>query len=809
MKKSTEDRIKWKTLTLYTIIAVVLCGLILYMYDLHKNFSNQKKIIKEHTQSLSGTNRFILTIQDAQAEANLYAVTGNSSHLKQFKRAIAAANHQIDSLSKQASYKFQLTSIQKIRVLLSKKESVIRSIGIQKQQTDPLQQLNKQIQELKSPTLHDYYYVSTTKKDTFISRSGKKGFWKRIGEAIKNSPTDKNLNISTTKVDTLRLRHKENSPKVAEVHRLSEQASDSISKKFNTIRGNIKLLVSSDQTISIQISNLLIDLHRQTLQSAANQIAKSEKLFYKNFILSVVTGVLAALLILLFVYLIINDVNESRKTKAELEKQKKHAEEIMESRHKLLLSVSHDIKAPLSSIIGYLDLWGNKPVDSSEKSRIAAMQNSSNHILSLVSNLLEFASLEKGSLSVNNEPFIVADLCEEIHEMFLPIARQKGLTLTSNIDISSKLSIKSDKLKLAQIISNLVSNAIKYTPQGEVSLYISEHNHLLKIEVKDTGLGIPDDKVDDLFNAFTRIEGSNNIAEGSGFGMYVVKGLVNLLKGSISVSSEVGIGTSITVYLPLEKCELTGSEMKENKEGIIEEPLHILAIDDDKSILGLLEEMILRIGCIPTICSTTKEFDKALQISKQFDYIITDMEMGSIKGTNILSKIKALGINIPVIIMTARANYTLSDAVKEGFHSFIPKPFTLNNLKNIFTNTSNTAQELMPKSDSRTPLEDMFGDDLETIKTVVSSFVESSTGNFERLKEAIQSNNFTEAQSLCHKMVPMFIQMGAKELSKPLVTMDSLKGKSPTDYPSWNQDLTTFLVQAKFLITELKAKYQL
>ena len=307
-------------------------------------------------------------------------------------------------------------------------------------------------------------------------------------------------------------------------------------------------LILADNQLSEKIAAILLRLNKNIIDSTVHEIENSEALIDQKTRMSFMIGGVAMLLIILFAILILSDVSKIYRARRAAEEAKKKTEEIMNSRHKLLLSVSHDIKTPLTSIIGNVELMHN---DDNEK-EVTSIQQSADHILNLLTNLLDFSSLEQGKLKVDKSLFNINKLCSETAAMFEPIAQQKNLHFNYSSSIEDRLSAFSDSLKIKQIASNLISNSIKYTLEGEVSFKVSIENDKLVMDITDTGVGIPAEKINDIFTPFVRIETYNTFAEGSGYGLTVVKGLVDLLEGDIQVESEVGNGTHFCVHIPVE-----------------------------------------------------------------------------------------------------------------------------------------------------------------------------------------------------------------------------------------------------------------
>jgi CheY-like chemotaxis protein/two-component sensor histidine kinase len=408
----------------------------------------------------------------------------------------------------------------------------------------------------------------------------------------------------------------------------------------------------------------------------------------------------------------------------------------MESRHRLLLSVSHDIKSPLTSILGYSD---RKNQDSETST---AVGNSARYILSLLENLLEFSSLEQGALTTTFSDFHLKTMCDEIVQMFKPLADAKHLEFDYE---SVDTHVHSDQIKVKQIIINLISNAIKYTSKGNVSLTIGYTDEKILIRVKDSGAGMPASKIPELYKPFTRLESNSTLAHGSGLGMYVVKGLIDLLGGTISIDSIVGKGTEIEVVIPAIEAS-TPLPVGSKK---------IQVYDDDPVVLRLAKDILRELG--------------HQTVENNGDIILTDMEMGAVSGLDILKNAGAT----PVVLMTGKSDFTLEQALQLGFSGYLPKPFTRDQLKNIFG------------EGEKQLIDDLLGDDREEI---IEIFKIATAENFTLLGNTLESSDFDKAQSICHKMLPMFAQLGfpADELQR----MDMHKGNR---YTGWEDDVIKIL----------------
>ncbi len=560
----------------------------------------------------------------------------------------------------------------------------------------------------------------------------------------------------------------------------TKHAQIGYASQISAIARQVNNLIQTDQEISIQLSNLLNKLSNQTLASTLAEIQKTEQLIRRNYTFSIVGGSIALGLVLLFILLIINDVNKGKAARQALK-------QILETRHQLLLSVSHDIKSPLNSILGQLEIQkGDKTF--SEK-QISSMLNSGNHILALLENLLEFSSLEQGTLIISENNFNVYELCLEIAEMFIPLAQRKNLSFEYELTIDKDVMVCGDVIKIKQIAINILSNAIKYTSKGKIGFLANYKNEKLYFHISDTGAGIPEDQIETLFEPFTRVEENKNLASGSGLGMYVVKGLMDLLHGNIIVDSEVNKGTTVKISIPIHPIQKETTKFSAQK---------ILVIDDDQAMLVVIKDMFLCLGYDIKTCENPEKLEESGIHLDNYDLIITDMEMGEISGIDILNEVRATHKNIPVIIMTGHADFNEKQAIEAGFNGFLPKPVTMKMLEQL------TGKKIETKNAQNefSSIEEMFGDDKDTLDEILKIFTQTTKENIIQLQETLSGDDFSKARSTCHKMLPMFQQMNALECVETLKWMDSANISMEEKLPGWKEKIAGLIVDTeKFLQT--------
>ena len=813
-KKNRNDypsgsRTSWKVVITYLFVMALCAALFYYISNLRNSIENQRSNIDSQHDALNWVNEFTKNVHAAQNAANLFAFTEQPKYKREFNAYREAITAQTDSLMS-----FEISDDNKLMV--SKIESLIKSKGrisneLSKQFHDfnPLAEFDRTIDDYRPPKTEDEIVVTTVSKDTIIHvprKPDKPGFWQRVGKVFNPSESaeDSLVYISIERTDTLHIQrqHPDTINILADLRVLSNRAKAEYWKKIKEYEKKTQELVKADNQLSEQISTLLIRLNQEILDSTIVEIEKSEEIIDENTRTSILIGAATLLLIIIFIILIISDVNKGYRARRAAEEAKKKTEEIMESRHKLLLSVSHDIKTPLSSIMGYVELLDK----TGNEKEINSIQQSAGHILNLLTNLLEFSSLEQGKLQVNKENFNIHQLCDETAEMFESIARHKNLQFKLENSIEPNTFVCSDQLKIKQILTNIISNGIKYTLEGSVTFKARMGRNLLVFDITDTGVGIPEDKLEEVFKPFVRIETYNQFAEGSGYGMSVVKGLVDLLGGEIHIDSEVGKGTHFEVRIPVESVEQRVEETNEASEDN-KKSLNILVIDDDNTLLSVIDTMLHRLGHQAIPCRSMNDVENALHQVQEYDYILTDREMGAVTGNDVLYFFKEADPKKPVILMTGRIEYTIEKAKAEGFDGFLQKPFNLKQLENLFGSVASSEMEAETAFPDFPAFSEMMGNDKEAMTDILAVFVQSTADDLVKMNTLIEQSDFVEMQGLCHKMLPMFKQL--ERDTTFLARMNALRGKneSESDYPTWKDDATQFMSQVDELLDLLAEKY--
>ena len=450
-----------------------------------------------------------------------------------------------------------------------------------------------------------------TKRDSLITTPKKKGFFKRLAEVFSPSKQDSAVLVNTSlevATDTI-LQPTTSKDSLQQKIRMATE------EKRLQRRKTIRRTSTKYQRMNTQLTarmDSLIKQYEEEMTLRARQDAELQqevRMRSARIIGGIAVG--AVLLSAFFLILIMRDISRSNRYRQQLEVANKRAEDLLIAREKLMLAITHDFKAPLGSIMGYTELLSRLTEDERQRFYLDNMKSSSEHLLKLVSDLLDFHKAE-----VNRVTFNPSQLFDEIYVSFEPLTAAKGLALQCHVAPELNGGYISDPLRLRQIVNNLLSNAVKFTQKGEISLPAGYDSSKLTIAIADTGKGMASEDRERIFQEFTRLSGAQG-EEGFGLGLSIVKKLVTLLEGTIDVQSTLGEGSCFTVVLPLypvgkslAESESPESESSENespyapKQSAVIPPMkviRVLLIDDDKIQLNLTAAMLKQHG-IDAVC---------------------------------------------------------------------------------------------------------------------------------------------------------------------------------------------------------------
>lgn len=680
----------------------------------------------------------------------------------------------------------------------------------------------------KAPQTHE------AKKTTVEVLKTRRGFFRRLADAFKKEHAEtlsvkQDSNRAIIDSVTTPVNVAENVANILEQIDKKEKVETQDHKQ--SINREMEELKMVSAKLALRSAKHLSDVHQRekdNMQEAIKKAMEARKhLLWQMELLAIV----AFFAIVIMIWFIWRDARKERIYRENLEAANEEIQRIMNQRERLLLTITHDIKAPAASISGFIDLMKDYVSNPQGIECLQNIKNSAAHLSHLVASLLDYHQLENGLMKVQPTSFSPEQLVAESVEGMKLRAEEKGLEIsfeckmkgmgtsdsseTSDSPMKKKF-FRADAFRIRQILDNLVSNAIKYTDRGSVTIQAQVSEILgkptLTLSVKDTGKGMTDEEKQKVFQAFTRLKSAQGI-EGTGLGLSITQELVSLLGGEIILHSTLGKGSTFIVTIPIEPApveesqEMAPSEIKhdssldsaQDKEGQNsgshqitaqkkkpEFANHkILILDDDKLQLQLLQEMLRRIvGDTWQVFACNHVMDALTTLhNEQPALMLMDIEMPEMNGMDMIAHINHT--NMMVVAMTAHDTSILGQLLKAGFDDCLFKPFSMEKLSDILGIESQPQQDAQPETPFQPDLSSQqksnpqldallafAGGDEEAAKEILDTVKQELAAHLENLKEAIEEESLSTDRigKAAHKLLPIatMMQMGCLEELKAL-----------------------------------------
>lgn len=519
----------------------------------------------------------------------------------------------------------------------------------------------------------------------------KRGFFRRLGDAFRRQHADT--------VGVTNILHDTRADSTAQRINIADSVANILTdiqneeqKQNSRQQENVAARLNRLQRVSLQLSQrtglLLEHIQREEKNALQKALGHAMQSRHKMVVRIAIIGLVAILIAALLVAYILRDIKRERRDRQRIVEAKTETERIMAQRERLLLTITHDIKAPAASIAGFIELLSEQVSRPKALAYIDSMRHSAIHLQQLVAALLDYHLLESGKAERHDVSFVPQQLAKNCVEEFKPMAAEKGLDITLGTLTPNCGDLwRSDAFRVKQIMNNLIGNAVKYTDRGgvKVEIRISPRQHLI-IYVSDTGRGMNQADCQRIFDAFTRLPNGQG-KEGVGLGLSITREVVQMLGGTITVTSEEGKGSCFTVSLPIKKEEKKQKkEVEENvasvetdrssteaKEATTE--INILAVDDDALQLELFKEMAQKIGGAKLNISTTTSASEAIKLAEETkpQIMFTDIEMPKMSGKDMLKHVK--NSDMSTVAMTAHDPSIMTSLKKAGFSTCLFKPF--------------------------------------------------------------------------------------------------------------------------------------
>lgn len=688
-------KIPFRTLSraffVWTILLVVILGSFVFMLLLTRVKSQTiRENIQELSKDINGYQKIdtcISLLYVAENNSRLFIITQDSAYLTAFTGQLqTVANILTEFETERANQPSALSGLME-----SKRESndefIRMKILVDSLFSLSVQQSEQIQQEQSKPKPPPIRVKKTSKVDSVVfedTKTKKRGLFKRLADAITNKREDE-----VTKEKTKVITHRDS---LVMPYLLARALDLSRYDEYNRVK---RQLNEAEQRLLFLNGELFANL-QMTLKSLKAAEEEKARAFRRLLLTETSTKFeevnhlfwAGALVVLLMTIIIIRNLVKLYRNDVTIVKYAALATEAARNKGEFLAQVTHEIRTPLNAIIGFSQLMDSDRLDGQMKESVDAIQSSSRILLTLVNDLLDFSKLEQGKLTLKYQAFNSAELVSEVVALMSVLADEKDIEIVSKINVGQQVCLVGDEVRVKQVLINLLSNAVKFTPaHGKVLVEASLENtdgqkKCLKIRVKDSGIGIAQEHLKEIFEDFSQIDGVSAGKQGTGLGLAICKRIVELHGGKISVESVLGKGSEFKVAIPMQAAErvksvqsqppaVTHVELKGKK---------VLVADDTKLNLVLMRRLLEKHGLSYDLVGSG---DDALELFEKqpYDLVITDIHMPGMDGSELTRQIRnnadPLKASTPVVGFTG----DLSDRDKDfyadlGINGVLGKPFS-------------------------------------------------------------------------------------------------------------------------------------
>ena len=743
----------------FSLIAIFVLGALLVISETEKlNNTNRRyaeNIERRHLSEHAFLQLFNLTLLDEQVAA------WEEEQMTEYERRETVVLCMFDSLCLQMLDTTQIHRVDEIRSLVAEKKGYLLAIhtdlkqlrdvnGLMKQRMpEIIRQANRANEQLTDK-------VSENLQENRHKTAGWRGIFKskKKADEVTDAENRQALDLAKHQTDEI----------------LSSLASDieqSQERNAERLFAHMDTLVGRNHQLNEKISRLVADFNYE--DSQRRKLGSTHLMQHQQQTVHMIMwfGVVAFLLAVFFFWLLHHDIKLRQKSKQKLEESNLHNEELLTLRHNMMLTVSHDLRSPLTAIMGYADLLKETAKDETCKQYEDAIRQSSERMLTLLNSLLSYYRLDTGKDEVDMMPFRVKEVLHTLMAEYEPLAAVKDIVIEGAFTGNDTV-VMGDRKRIIQIGSNLMSNAVKFTKKGSVNM--------------DSGTGMSEDQIQRIFAPFNRLENADT-QEGFGLGLSIAKALAELLGGRIEVESHVGFGSLFTVMLPLVEGDEEVLQRSVIESTVLPEGLRIAILDDDTVVLKMTVEMLAKKKVQVVGCHTVDELFERMR-KNDYDLIITDIMLGGMSGFDLLELLRGANIGnsktVPMLAMTGRTERSADDFIKAGFRGCLLKPFSYAELTRAIANSIN--EESNKENDTpKIPNAD-FGMLLKGEKNVngmLALLVEQTEKEMSELESAFETGDTDAISFLQHKLESRWELLG---IVKPMLKLrDALKGKGNLD----------------------------
>ena len=827
-----QGRIKSKVFSGFVLLLLLSAAAVFILIQIASKLTPPDTGESQSVTKLTIVSNLLSTLIDADGQARAYITTGHSNYLNRYNNLEIHVRELTDSLKTLSlEHPDQYRRMTVVDSLVGQKKIALENHMKRKQKgssaiirserlenivdrfSDTVDISYKTYEETSVPLKPAESEADLQKKDSFFKRmwgniSGKQSPPDTAAIVTLKEPVEKIVRrdtvLSYTKInDTALSQIREQLKMMSRQEQVERQLS--IEREL--------MLLRTDQSILDEIKNALLLFEKEEINRAIAGAERSREILSKLWNTALIAAITGLITMLIFLVLIWKDLARSNFYRKKLEEARKIAEKLLKVKEMFLANMSHEIRTPITSIIGFSEKLSGTRLNQTQDRYLNYINSSSDHLLRLIDDLLDFSRIESGKLGLDARHFYPTLLLKEIFETMSPRAKLKGLKTKLQLEIDPNLKVTGDDLRIRQILLNLLNNSIKFTSNGSVTLtaraVLDNGMTDLQISVSDTGIGIPKEKQAEIFNEFTQVDiGTTRKYGGSGLGLAISQKLTRLMNGEIRLESETGAGTTIHVTLPLPLYDGPISESRNSKNNSIPDlsDIRILVAEDDETTRILITEILLASGAfVREADNGMTAWDVFLKTEGDFDLVITDIQMPGLSGIELTKRITGWFVTenlepCPILGLTAHSS---PEEVKHyrsiGMTRLLMKPFKQADFYNKILKLLELDQQVIAGKSIEIAndgfpdisiFKQFANDDPAALKKILTSLTEGMGETIEDMQQAFEEKNYATISLLAHRALPNVRNLGDKETAEKLQLLERLRANKNPDNKSVSEMLT-------------------
>ncbi|MBW3543980.1 MAG: response regulator [Bacteroidetes bacterium] len=835
-----------------------------------RQISDSAKTLAQPNPKPVHLSQLLTSLSEAESHLRAFSLTQNKTYLKSYERNTNEVFKQLNTLKRLNEGKLWELRLDTLSLLITRKVEGLNEFTILRNQLDKqtftakaLKRLNQSADQPVSVSTK----LKTTEKE--IRRNlppvptvqmqdvEKKGLLNKIFGKNKKEPViilpDSNL-VTTTKevsVDTIILAQPISDSLISSMRKILKELQLEESSNRRQLSQQELSLLAFDQVVMEEIRRVINLMEQEEETESTERIIGAQRMVDEASLIIFLISLTGLVTSFIFVTLVIRDISRSNFYKEQLERARSKEAQLRQVKEQFLANMSHEIRTPLNAIVGFSEQLHQQKLPPQQHKQVEAIRHSSDFLLATVNDILDMSKIEAGQIRFEKLDFDLLHLVQRTADLIQNRALDKKLNFITDLPVAPAY-LKGDPFRLQQILYNLLGNAIKFTDSGDVKLKCRARDngfgkYVVDITVSDSGIGIPTEKLSQIFDSFTQADPSiTRRYGGSGLGLAITKKLIDLQGGEISVRSRPGKGTVFYVCIPYVKGQPVEQPVTSTKLAHIPadwKAKKILVVDDDP-LNVLLLQTILKKWQIPT--EVAESGQDALQKLGEMpiDLVLTDMNMPGMSGLQLLYKIRqSTGLNeqVPVVAVTANAlQQDLNQYLAQGMSAYLVKPFQESELIQLLASfweqqeaaegmDAATAEQKTPQpaspdrdfvltSEQQPKINSQAGNqyslhiyhkyaagDRDSLRLMLETFLSNTKENLRLMEQYSQQENWPELKELAHKMYPSFKQLQAEEAARLLRRMELEADATDQQRKIW---ISQFLEEGDQVVEFVKAELQ-